>query len=72
MTARATSSGVPTRPTRMLSITAWRLALPGGWPRSKSSLATGPGTTALTVMPSRPNSTAAVCVMPMTPAFALE
>src|SRR5579864_2626967 len=71
-TARAMSSGVPSRFTSTMSTTVWRCTLPGGCPRAQCLVSTGPGTTALTVIPSGPVSIATVRVMPMRPAFAVE
>ena len=69
---RATSSGVPMRPTAMLLRMRSVCGAPSGLLWRNSSVAMGPGPMALTVIPSRPSSMASVRVMPIIPALVAE
>ena len=73
MTARATSSLRPSRPTGIVLASAASRSLPAGiTSRNISVSAIGPGATTLTVMPAGASSSAQVRAMPIMPALVAE
>ena len=72
ITARATSTGRPIRPTGIERASCSSFGLPCGITSWNMSLSTGPGATTLTVMPWLAVSSAQVRAMPSMPDFVAE
>ncbi len=69
MTALATSSGVPMRPTTVLSSLRRSASDPAGLLRRNRAVSIEPGATVFTVIPSLPSSIAIVRAIPITAAL---
>jgi len=72
ITARATSSGWPSRFTGIVWMTRSTWGLPSGMMPWKFAVWIGPGATTFTVMPSGASSSAQVRAMPSMPALLAE